>query len=94
MFTLTYIGASQVSNNARSSLLLKSLSRVASEHGISLCGKSTCLELVYAAVFRLGWQAAAVLAVLLIAAPNLILTLLHFMCATAMPGAGLVPCEP
>ena len=52
---------------------------MAALQGINPCGKTTCLELAYAAIFRIGWQAAAVLALLLIAAPNLLLTLLH-MC--------------
>ena len=69
--------SSQVSNNARANLFLKALSSVA-DQGISLCGqKTTCLELAYAAIFRMGWQAAAVLALLLVAAPNLVLALLN-----------------
>ena len=50
------------------------------DQGISLCGrKTTCLELAYAAIFRMGWQAAAVLALLLVAAPNLVLALLNLV---------------
>lgn len=47
------------------------------DQGINPCGKTTCLELVYAAIFRMGWQAAAVVALLLIAAPNLVLALIQ-----------------
>ncbi len=73
----------KVSNNARSSLFLKALSQVA-EKGIHLCGSAStsCLDLAYSAIYRMGWQAAAVLALLLIAAPNFVLALLQILSAS------------
>ena len=61
----------QVTNNARSNLLLRALSTVL-ERSVHLCGSSSCLDLAYSLVLRLGWQAAALMALLLILAPNLL----------------------
>lgn len=77
----------QVSNNARESLFLRALSKVAATGGgnafsLNICGGSgssigsSCSGMLLAAITRLGWQAAALLAVLLILAPNVVLILL------------------
>ena len=69
----------QVTNNARSNLFLRALSNVLENSSLRLCGNSSCLDLAYAMVFRLGWQTAIVLVLLLIAAPNLLFLLLRSM---------------
>ena len=46
----------EVANNARGSLLLSALNSVAAR--THACGSTPCLELVYSAVARLGWQAS------------------------------------
>lgn len=44
------------------------------------CGRKTsCMDLAYSIVFRMGWQAAAMGAILLMAAPNLLLTLFQII---------------
>jgi hypothetical protein len=69
-----------VANNARSSLLLKALN-LAMEQNLHLCGKASCLKIFHATLSRLGWQAAALFAVVLIAAPNLILVAVRTLIA-------------
>jgi hypothetical protein len=69
----------QVTNNARSNLFLRALSNVLENSSLRLWGNSSCLDLAYAMVFRLGWQTAIVLVLLLIAAPNLLFLLLRSM---------------
>ena len=65
-----------MANNARSSLLLKALN-LAMEQNLHLCGKASCLKIFH----WLGWQAAALFAVVLIAAPNLILVAVRTLIA-------------
>ena len=69
-----------MANNARSSLLLKALN-LAMEQNLHLCGKASCLQMFHSTLSRLGWQAAALFAVVLIAAPNLILVAVRTLVA-------------
>lgn len=64
----------EVANNAGASLLLKALNRVASQ--THACGSTSCVELVYVAMSRLGWQLGLLLALLMVVAPNFVYTLL------------------
>jgi hypothetical protein len=66
----------QVENNARSSLFLRALSKVL-EKSIHPCGSSSCVDLLYSAAYRLGWQATFLVAVVLMLAPNLIFLLIR-----------------
>ncbi len=68
---------SKVENNARSSLLLRALNRVASSTYI--CGNSSCTESAYAFVSRFGWQVSLLLAVLMMVAPNIVFGALRQM---------------
>jgi hypothetical protein len=65
-----------VENNARSSLFLRALSKVL-EKSIHPCGSSSCVDLLYSAAYRLGWQATFLVAVVLMLAPNLIFLLIR-----------------
>jgi hypothetical protein len=64
----------EVANNAGSSLLLAALSKVASQ--THACGGSSCIELVYLTLSRLGWQMGLLLLVLMVVAPNFVYMLL------------------
>lgn len=65
----------EVANNARSSLLLKALHKVAS--ATHLCGQSSCTDAVYTFVIRFGWQASLVVALLMVVAPNFVFSLIR-----------------
>lgn len=69
----------QVSNNARANLLLRALSRVM-EQSMHLCGSMSCMDAAYSLAFRMGWHAVVLGAVLLVAAPNLLLILVQSLC--------------
>lgn len=49
------------------------------EQNMHLCGKTSCMQLLQSTVSRLGWQAGVVLALMLIAAPNLVLVMAKCM---------------
>lgn len=65
----------EVANNARSSLLLKALHKVASNTHI--CGSASCMETAYAFVVRFGWQATLLAALVMLVAPNFFFGVLH-----------------
>jgi hypothetical protein len=66
---------SKVENNARASLLLRALNRVASSTYV--CGSSSCIDTAYSFVVRFGWQASLLVAVLMMVAPNLVFAILR-----------------
>lgn len=65
----------EVANNARSSLILKAIYKVASN--THLCGSSSCVEAAYTFVVRFGWQATLLVALVMIVAPNFVFAILR-----------------
>lgn len=65
----------EVANNARSSLILKAIYKVASN--THLCGSSSCVEAAYTFVLRFGWQATLLVALIMIVAPNFVFAILR-----------------
>lgn len=64
----------EVEKNARSSLLLVALNKVASN--THACGTVSCLDLVFSMFSRLGWHVALLLLALVLVAPNFIYAML------------------
>lgn len=63
----------EVAENARSSVLLKSLHVMAQT--THLCGESPCSEVIRACISRLTWQVTALIAVFALIFPNALLSL-------------------
>lgn len=68
---------SKVENNARASIFLRSLHKVAASTYI--CGSSSCVEMACSFVSRFGWQATLMAAILMMVAPNLLLGILRLV---------------
>jgi hypothetical protein len=67
----------EVAKNAKSSLLLKALYKVASSTHI--CGRESCMETLYGLILRFGWQATLLAALIMVVAPNFVLGILHYL---------------
>ena len=67
----------EVANSARTNLLLTALNRVASQ--THACGGTSCVELVYVTLSRMGWQLGLLLVVLMVVAPNFVYMMLMQM---------------
>lgn len=65
----------EVATNARASLFLKALHKVAST--THLCGSASCMESAYTFAVRLGWQSALLLALIMVVAPNFVFSLIR-----------------
>lgn len=80
----------EVARNARSSLLLTALNKVASQ--THACGSTSCVEMAFSLFSRLGWQMGIVILLLMVAAPNFVYgMLLHVQRRRTRAAYGMVP---
>lgn len=63
----------QVYDNSRSSVLLKALNTMAVN--THMCGISPCVDFVQGAIYRIGWQAMGLLALVVLICPNFALAM-------------------